>query len=111
MLWVDLSIYVVFLLSFLLAALVPFVSIAWDGHMFISLFTKYANDLESPDPSNTFREIHSVADFWSWWKGPMRCAASARVAGSLEFHTLPRCHCRHGIHRAPACRRRVRAGM
>ena len=73
-LWIDLCIYVVFLLSFLLAALVPFVSIAWDGHMFISIFTKYASQLEWPDPSNTFQDINSVADFWSWWNGPMRCA-------------------------------------
>lgn len=72
MLWVDLVLYVVFLLTFLLAALAPFVSVAWDGHMLINIFSKYANTLEWPDPSNTFQDIHSVADFWSWWRGPFR---------------------------------------
>lgn len=92
-LWIDLCIYVVFLLSFLLAALVPFVSIAWDGHMFISIFTKYAAQLEWPDPSNTFQDIHSVADFWSWWKGPMRYAhlhSRRQYADLYAVYPLPR---------------------
>lgn len=89
MLWADLVLYVVFLLTYLLAALAPFVSVAWDGHMLINVFSKYANTLEWPDPSNTFKEIHSVADFWSWWRGPFRCALSQqhRCSFTSVWHT------------------------
>lgn len=73
-LWIDVILYVVFLVVFLLVALGPFVRVAWDGHMMINIFTKFAAQTEWPDPSNTFDDIHSLVDFWSWWGGPFRCA-------------------------------------
>jgi hypothetical protein len=82
-LWIDLCIYLMFLLSFLLAA--------WDGHMFISIYTKYASLLEVPDPSNTFEDLHSVADFWSWWKGPMRCVNPNKLCPYASEFTSRAC--------------------
>lgn len=73
-LWLDFVVYSFFLVTFLLSALMPFHQIAWDGYQLISTFTKYAANMEWPDPSNTFSDIHSVVDFWSWWDGPFRCA-------------------------------------
>lgn len=75
-LWFDVGLYVAFLTVFLLVALAPFTKVAWDGHQLINVFTRYAARLEWPDPSSTFVDAHSAADFWSWWRGPFRCAAA-----------------------------------
>jgi hypothetical protein len=75
-LWLDFVVYSLFLVTFLLSALMPFHQVAWDGYQLINTFTKYAAALELPDPSNSFTQIHSVVDFWSWWDGPFRYAGS-----------------------------------
>ena len=74
-LWVDATIYFFLLVTFLMATLVPFDLIAWDGYQFISVFTKFTAQIEWPDPSNTFRDVNSAIDFWSWWRGPFRCVS------------------------------------
>lgn len=74
-LWVDVLIYAALLVTFLLSTLVPFNSVAWDGYQLISTFTKFAAQIEWPDPSSTFDDVNSAVDFWSWWRGPFRCAS------------------------------------
>lgn len=43
-LWLDVTIYIVFLLVFLLTTLTPFHKVAWDGHQMINILTKCASD-------------------------------------------------------------------
>jgi hypothetical protein len=72
-LWLDVTIYTFFLLTFLLSALVPFHNVAWDGYQLISTFSKFAATVEWPNDQHNFVDIHSATHFWSWWQGPFRC--------------------------------------
>lgn len=74
MLFVDLLLYLLYLMLFLLATLLPFSLLARDSHQLIATITSWIAPLALPDPSVPFSAVASVGDFWSFWKGPLRCA-------------------------------------